>query len=160
MSTKIVSGVSGADPAAGYSLFAVNYGSHKLEPADVLRGFLDDNDRQGLSSMQVVIRNKPDDWEYSEATIQACNPGQCLSLNSSPFFSPSTEGAWSTNLESRTRSKNVILFDEIKSGTRFQVSIRASLNKAGLDLSRFRAAAMARLSPLSFESDGAFPALC
>jgi hypothetical protein len=48
--------LSGADPAAGYSLFAVNYGSHKLEPADVLRGFPDDNDRQGLSSMQVVSK--------------------------------------------------------------------------------------------------------
>jgi hypothetical protein len=49
--------LSGADPAAGYSLFAVNYGSHKLEPADVLRGFPDDNDRQGLSSMQVVSKH-------------------------------------------------------------------------------------------------------
>jgi hypothetical protein len=29
-----------------------------------------------------------------------------------------------------------------------------------LNLSRFRAAPIARLSPLSFESDGAFPALC
>jgi hypothetical protein len=32
--------------------------------------------------------------------------------------------------------------------------------QAILNLSRFRAAPIARLSPLSFESDGAFPALC